>query len=120
MSTRPVRSTIPPRSRAAPGLSRLSRWAVGLAMLVVAMLVVSYAIFGVTYAVGGEDAVTDTWVGALGGAALLGGLGASLVAFVLAVVAKVTHIPHALLWLPLAVFPSLGAIVLITELFWLE
>lgn len=100
--------------------SRLSRWAVGLAGAVVAVLVVSYAVFGVAHAIGGAEAVEDTWVGNLGGASLLGGLMVSLVALALAVVARAEHERWVLLWLPLSVFPSLLALVVLAEVLWME
>jgi len=100
--------------------SRLARWAVGLAAAVVVVLAVSYAIFGVTWAIGGEDAVSDTFVGYLAGFALIGGLVAALAASALAIVAKVKHERWALLWLPLALFPTLLAIVVLVEALWME
>jgi hypothetical protein len=100
--------------------SRLARWAVGIATAVVVVLAVSYAIFGVTWAIGGEDAVSDTFVGYLAGFAVIGGLLASLAAFALAIVAKGKHERWALLWLPLSVFPTLLAIVVLVEALWME
>jgi hypothetical protein len=87
---------------------------------VAVVVAVSYAIFGVAWAVGGEDAVSDNWVGFLGALAMLGGLATSLVAFVLAMVAKVKHEQWKLLWLPLVLFPALLAVVLLVEAFWME
>jgi len=98
----------------------MARWAVGLAAVVAAVLVVSYTIFAVAYVVGGDAAISDNWVGFLGAFAMLGGLVASLVAFVLAVVAKVKHERWALLWLPLSLFPALLAVVVLAETFWME
>lgn len=98
--------------------SRLARWAVGLAAAVAVVIVVSYAISAVAYAVGGSGAIEDTWVGYLGGGSLLGGLLASLVAFSLAIVAKVKHERWVLLWLPLSVFPVLLALVVLAEALW--
>jgi hypothetical protein len=100
--------------------SRLARWAVGLAAAVVVVLAVSYAVFGVTWAIGGEDAVSDTFVAYLAGFAVIGGLVAALAAFALAIVAKVKHERWALLWLPLSVFPTLLAIVVLVEALWME
>ena len=77
------------------------------------------AIFGVTWAIGGEDAVSDTFVGYLAGFAAIGGLVAALAAFALAIVAKVEHERWAL-WLPLSVFPTLLAIVVLVEALWME
>jgi hypothetical protein len=69
---------------------------------------------------GGEDAVSDTFVGYLAGFAVIGGLLTALAAFVMAIVAKVKHERWALLWLPLSVFPTLLAIVVLVEALWME
>jgi hypothetical protein len=98
----------------------LVRWAVGLAGTVLVAVTASYTIFGVAYVVGGSDAISDTLVGLLGAAALLGGLSVSLVAFGLAVVAKVKHEQWSLLWLPLSVFPMLLVVVASVEILWIE
>lgn len=92
--------------------------AVGLAAAVAIGVVVSYAIFFAVLAMGGT--VGDNWVGYLGGVSLVGGLVVSLVAFALAIVAKVKHERWRLLWLPLSVFPALLAIVVIAEAFFME
>ena len=107
-----------PASTAGP--PALARWAVRLATGVVAVDVVAYSIFGVAYAVNGDAGISDNWVGMLGALALLGGLAVSLVAFLMAVAARVRHARHRLLWLPLAVFPVLLAGTVLLELFVLE
>jgi hypothetical protein len=81
---------------------------------------VSYAILGVAYAVGGSEAISDNWVGMLAAVALLGGLLASLVAFSMAVLARVKHEQWALLWLPLSLFPGLLVVVVLAETLWIE
>ncbi|MEX2100526.1 MAG: hypothetical protein WEB19_03845 [Acidimicrobiia bacterium] len=98
----------------------MAGWAIGTAGAVVAVLAVSYSIFGLTWAFGGEDAVSDTFVGYLAGFALLGGILASLVAFVMAVVARVKHQRLTLLWLPMVLFPALVIIVTLVETLWME
>ncbi|MBK9178073.1 MAG: hypothetical protein IPM45_00635 [Acidimicrobiales bacterium] len=98
----------------------MARWAVGLAAAVVVVIVVSYAMLAVAYAIGGDDAISDTWIGYLAGYSLIGGLLASLVALALAVVAKSTHERWTLLWLPLSVFPALFATVVLLETLWIE
>ncbi len=102
------------------GASGLGRAAVGLAALVVIVVVVSYTVFFVALAAGGDDAISDTWVGVLAGVSLLGGLAVSLVALVLAIVAKVRQEQWRLLWLPLSVFPTLLTLVVLAELFVME
>jgi hypothetical protein len=100
--------------------SRPARWAVGIAGVVAAAIVVSFALFAVAYAVGGSAAVDDTWIGLILVVSLLGGLAASLVAFVLAVMATVRHGRWGPLWFPLALFPAILAFLVVGELFWWE
>jgi len=119
MSVHPVSGGAPISAGAHPD-THLARWAVVLAAAVVVVLVVAYAIFGVAWAIGGEDAVSDNFVGYLAGFALLGGLLASLIAFVLAIVARIKHERWTLLWLPLSVFPAMLAIVVLVETIWME
>lgn len=98
----------------------LARWAVGIATATATVVAVSYTIFAVAYAVGGDDAVSDTWVGYVAGFALLGGLGAALFAFLLAAAAKLRHEQWRWLRLPLALFPVLAGATLLAEVFWME
>ena len=104
----------------AHGPSRLAVWAVGLAAAVVVVVVVAYAIFAVAWVFGGQDAVSDNWVGFLAAVALVGGLAVSFAATALAVVAKYRHDDWPLLWLPLSVFPVLLVLVLLAETFLME
>jgi hypothetical protein len=83
-------------------------------------IVVSFAIFAVAFAVGGWAAIDDRWVGFIVVVSLLGGLLASLVAFVLAVVARVKQERWRLLWLPLFLFPAMVVFLLLGEVFWWE
>lgn len=100
--------------------SGVARVAVALATLVVVVIGISYTIFFVALAVGGDEAVSDTFVGAQAGVSLLGGLAVSLVAMALAIVARVRHDRGRLLWLPLSVFPTLLTLVILAELFVME
>jgi hypothetical protein len=118
MAAHSVAAPVPTSGGSAHGL--VSRWAVGLAAAVVVVIVASYVMFGVAYAIGGSDAIEDTWIGYLGGASLVGGLLLSLVAFALAVVAKFKHERWTLRWPPLSVFPALLAIVVLAEALWME
>ncbi len=118
MGAHSLAAPVPTSGGSAHGL--VARWAVGLAAGVVVVIVASYVMFGVAYAVGGSDAVEDTWIGYLGAASLVGGLLLSLVAFALAIVAKFKHQRSTLLWLPLSVFPALLAIVTLAETLWIE
>lgn len=100
--------------------NREAQWAVALAATATAIVMLSGAIFGVAYLVGGSSAVSDNWVGFLTAIALLGGLIVSPIAFVLAVTARIKHGRSAWLWLPLVVFPALLAFVILGEIFWWE
>ena len=102
------------------GHAQLPRWAVTIASAVAVAIVMSFAIFGLAFAVGGWGAIDDTWVGFIVVASLLGALAASLVAFVLAVMARVKHERWRLLWLPLLLFPAILAFLVLGELFWWE
>jgi hypothetical protein len=91
-----------------------------LAAAVSALGIVTGAIFGTTLAIGGQDAVSDNWIGWIGVVGLLGGLAGAFVAFLLAVAARL-RLEHATrLWLPLLLFPALLAFVVLGEAFWWE
>ena len=120
MTAHPLRGKGSDHGASTPAPTDLARWAVGLAAVTATVVAVSYAIFGVAYAFGGAPATEDNWVGLLGGVALVGGLAVSLVAFALAVAAKIKHERWAPLWLPLSVFPALLALVAFAELLWWE
>lgn len=120
MTAKPVPGGAPISAGPGHAHTQLARRAVGLAEVVAVVVAMSYAIVGVAFAVGGSDAISDNWVGMLGAIALLGGLLASLVAFGMAVVARVKREQWALLWLPLSLFPGLLVIVVLAETLWLE
>jgi hypothetical protein len=103
---------------ATPG--RLARWAIGLGGAAVGLAALAIGVYGVGYAVGGEDAVSDNWVGMLSAGSYFGAVGVSLAAFALGVTAKIRHDHSPLLWLPLAVLPALVAFVVLGEAFWWE
>jgi len=109
-----------PAPRSFDGPTHLGRWAVRLAGGTLAVLVPSYAVVGVALAAGGQDAISDNWIGYLGGFALVGGLSVSLVAFLMALASRLRHREVKLLWLPLALFPTLAVVVAAVELFWME
>jgi len=109
-----------PAPRSLDGGTHLGRWAVRLAGGTLAVLVPAYAIFGVALATGGQDAISDNWVGALGAVTLLGGLAVSFAAFLMALTTRMRHREVKLLWVPLVLFPSLALVVAAAELFWME
>lgn len=120
MTVGPAHHGAPAHSGLTQSHERLGAWSVTLAALVAVVVAAAYAVFGVALAVGGQDAVSDTWVGYLAGIALIAGLLVSLAAFAMAVVVKVRHESRRLLWLPLAVFPVLLATVVLVELIVME
>lgn len=103
---------------ATPG--RLASWAIGLGGAAIGLTALAIGTYAVGYAVGGEDAVSDNWVGWLSAGSYFGAVGTSLAAFVLGVTAKVKHDRSPLLWLPLAVLPALVTFVVLGEAFWWE
>jgi hypothetical protein len=82
--------------------------------------VLSYGLVGIGYAVGGDDAISDNWVGALGAFGLFGGLALLGAGFVLAAIARARHEHWPMLWLPLAGLPAALAALLLVELLVLE
>ena len=98
----------------------LARRAVATATVAAGALGFAAVWLGAGYLVGGGAAVEDTWVGYLGGAALVGGLVVSLAAFAMAVTARARRERSTSLWLPLALFPVLVAFLLLGEIFWWE
>lgn len=120
MTTRILSRRTPVSDQRPDGPGALARAAVGTAGVVAGVVTAASALVGVAYAVGGDDAISDNWVGFIGGVALLGGLSTSLVAFVLAVLARIGQDRWRLLWLPLLLFPGLLALVVLAEAFWLE
>ena len=99
---------------------QVTRWAVGLALGAASAVALAAAVFGVAYAVGGSGATEDNWVGLLTVALTVVGLVASMTAFALAVMVSMRSYARTRLWLPLAVFPALVALLVLGELFWWE
>jgi hypothetical protein len=77
-------------------------------------------LFGTADAIGGPDATSDNWVGALVGVGLAAGFLASLAGFVLAVAAIIRHEPLLLVWLPLSMLPAILTFFVLGEAFWWE
>ncbi|HEY3293198.1 MAG TPA: hypothetical protein VGJ85_06175 [Candidatus Nanopelagicaceae bacterium] len=98
--------------------NRETQWAIALATTVSAVVIFSGALFGIAYLVGGSNAVSDNWVGFLVAMSFLGGLTISLLAFVLGITAWIRHGRAPWLWVPVVVFPSLLAFIVLGEIFW--
>ena len=120
MTVGPVSGQTPISTGPAHMHTRVAQWAVGLAEAGAALAAIAIAGYGVAYVMGGSSAVEDNWVAILVVTSFFSGCLASAIAFVLAVTAKVKHERWALLWLPLSVFPSLLAFVVLGEAFWWE
>lgn len=100
--------------------NRLARWAVRSAAAAGGVIALSAATLGVAYAFGGDDAFSDNWLGFLVMVSLFVGSLTAAAAFAMAVTATARHQAHAMLWLPLSVFPASVAFVVIGELVWWE
>jgi hypothetical protein len=99
---------------------RTARPSVVLAEVSAVVVGAGVAALLVAYAIGGDLAISDTWIAYVAGVAMVGGLFASLVAFLLAAFARVRHEVGSRLWLPLTLFPALLALLVVAEVFWLE
>lgn len=91
-----------------------------LAALSLMVLAIGAVLFGVAWVAGGDDAVSDNWVGMTVVLALFAGLAGSLVALVTALWAGVRREPWSKLWLPLTTFPAVVALVALLEAFVFE
>jgi hypothetical protein len=90
------------------------------AAVVAGVVVIAVAVFAIAFAIGGQDATSDNWVGALAVVGVVGGLLTSLGAFLIAAVAWLSHERSRLLWLPVLLFPALLAFLVLGEAFWWE
>lgn len=86
-----------------------------LAALALVVLVLGAVLFGGAWAIGGDDAVSDNWVGFTVVVALFVGLFGSFAALVTAVYAGLRHEPWSRMWLPLATFPGVVVVVGLLE-----
>ena len=96
------------------------RGARALAAGSLAVLAAAAALFGVAWVVGGDEAVSDNWVGVSVVVGLFTGLTGSFVAFVTAIVAGIRKEPWSRLWLPLMTFPGVVITVGLLEAFVFE
>lgn len=86
-----------------------------LALLALAVLTAGAVLFAGAWLIGGEDAVSDNWVGVTTVATLFVGILGSFAALLTAVFAGVRHEPWSRLRLPLATFPAVVIIVVLLE-----
>ena len=94
-----------------------SRWMAGLAL---AVLTSGALLFGSAWAIGGQDATADNWVGVTVVVALFAGLLTALAAMVTSLVIGVRHGSWAQLRLPLLTFPTVLLVVVLLEAFVFE
>ena len=113
-----MNGTSPVESRG--GSAAAAATARSLARLALVVLVFGAALFAGAWAVGGEDAVSDNWVGMTVAVALFVGLSGSFAALVAAAIAGLMHEPWSRVWLPLATFPAVVVIVGLLEALVLE
>jgi hypothetical protein len=91
-----------------------------LASLSLVVLALGAVLFGTAWAIGGEDAVSDNWVGMSVVVALFTGLTGSFVALLLAAYAGMRHHRWSELLLPLVTFPAVVVAVALLEAFVFE
>jgi hypothetical protein len=103
------------RGAAAAGAS--ARRLAGLALVVLAL---GGVLFAGAWAIGGEDAVSDNWVGMTVAVALFTGLIGTLVAFLMALYEGWRSRTWPGLWLPLTAFPAVVLVVALLEAFVFE
>ena len=84
------------------------------------LIALALGLFAVAYALGGAGATEDNWVGYLCAASLGAGFLTSLLAFAMAIVVAIKGYSVTLLWLPLALFPTLAVFLILGEAFWWE
>lgn len=96
------------------------RAARALAAGALVVLAAAAVLFGGAWAVGGDEAVSDNWVGMTVVVGLFTGLVGSLVAFVMAIGAGLRKEPWRQLWLPLVTFPGVVLTVGLLEAFVFE
>lgn len=109
-----------PSARPGRDVRSAGRTAWRLAALSLMVLALGAALFGAAWMAGGDEAVSDNWVGMTVLLALLAGLSGSLVGLVMALYAGMRREPWGTLWLPLTTFPAVVAVVVLLEAFVLE
>lgn len=105
-------------SRRGAGAAAGAAWQLEVVSL--AVLTVGAGFFGAAWAIGGEDAVSENWVGMSVVVALFAGLTGSFVALLMAVYAGLRRHRWSELVLPLVTFPSVVAAVALLEAFVFE
>ena len=104
-------------SHDAAAMTRFSRQLAALSLVV---LLAGAVLFAGGWLVGGQDAVSDNWVGVTVVVALFAGLAGAFTALLTAVVAGLRHEPWRRLWLPLTAFPAVVLVVGLLEAYVFE
>ena len=91
-----------------------------LAGLALVVLVLGAALFAGAWAIGGDDAVSDNWVGMTVVVTLFAGLIGTFAAFLMALHEGWRHRMWSDLWLPLTAFPAVVLVVALLEAFVFE
>ncbi|WP_439939576.1 hypothetical protein ACS3YM_08235 [Nocardia sp. N13] len=91
-----------------------------LAVLALVVLVLGAALFAGAWAIGGDDAVSDNWVGMTVAVALFAGLIGTFAALLLALYEGRRSRAWSRLWLPLTAFPAVVLVVGLLEAFVFE
>ena len=105
-------------SRRDAGAAAGAAWQLAVVSLVV--LAVGAVLFATAWALGGDDAVSDNWVGLSVVVALLAGATGSFVALLVAVYAGLRHHRWSELVVPLVTFPAVVAAVALLEAYVFE
>ena len=100
--------------------SSAGRAAQRLAGAALVVLVLAAALFGSAWAIGGEDAVSDNWVGLTVMFGFFAGLVGSFVALAMAIFAVLHDDPVSRMWLPLGAFPVVVVVAVLLEALVLE
>ena len=98
----------------------LSRFAFKTALAAIGVLLVGALVLLIAYLVGGQEAIDDNWGGFIFMIAFFGSWAMSLLAFVIAIIAKLRKEVGQSLVVPLWLFPVYTAAVFIGEFFIFE
>lgn len=114
---RPTSASHPTPTPGAEVLELTCRRAPRIAMGALGAMIVAGALYAIAYAIGGDEAVSDNWVGltvvVVGGLAMVG----ALAAFSLAVRAVSAGVAPRRLWLALVLLPLALLFVMLGEAF---
>lgn len=91
-----------------------------LAALSLMVLALAAVLFGAAWAIGGDDAVSDNWVGMTVVLGLFVGVTGAFVALVMALYAGLRREPWGTLWFPLTTFPAVVTVIVLLEAFVFE